>query len=227
MDREVAARHLETARLMGVDFLPAGGAAAAVDGGDDGDAATQLAALAARHDAACPHCTTAIGYSQTVFGCGSAEAQLMFIGEAPGAEEDRRGEPFVGPAGCKLDQIIDAMGLKRGDVYIANILKSRPPNNRTPMPDEVAACAPFLREQIEIIDPKVIVTLGGPATKFILNTQTGITALRGTWGVFTAAGGDIAVMPTFHPAYLLRNYTAQTRNEVWSDMQQVMAALCP
>jgi DNA polymerase len=196
----------------------------------DDEKAAALVAIHERHDATCPHCTSVTGHEQTVFGEGNADANLMFIGEAPGAEEDRTGRPFVGRAGQKLDEIIGAMGLQRADVYIANILKSRPPDNRTPLTPEIAACAPFLAEQIAVIRPRVIVALGGPATKFLLDTTVGITRLRGQWACYVdseAEGGaiEIPIMPTFHPAYLLRNYTAETRGKVWSDMQAVMSRL--
>jgi DNA polymerase len=143
----------------------------------------------------------------------------MFIGEAPGEEEDRTGRPFVGRAGQKLDEIIKAMGMKREQVYIANVLKSRPPQNRTPLPHEVEACAPFLADQIRLIRPRVIVALGGPAAKWLLKTDIGITRLRGQWGNYQDRDLCIPVMPTFHPAYLLRNYTVDTRQKMWSDMQ--------
>lgn len=149
----------------------------------------------------------------------------MFIGEAPGEEEDRTGRPFVGRAGQKLDEIIKAMGMRREEVYIANVLKSRPPQNRTPLLHEVEACAPFLREQIRVISPWVIVALGGPATKMLLQTETGIMRLRGQWGTYADGDVRIAVMPTFHPAYLLRNYTPDTRRKMWSDMQAVVQRL--
>jgi DNA polymerase len=145
----------------------------------------------------------------------------MFIGEAPGAEEDLQGIPFVGAAGQKLTQIIEAIGMTREDVYIANILKSRPHENRTPLPNEVADCGPFVKKQIDIIKPDVIVTLGTPATKYILATDQGITRLRGTWGTYE----NIPVLPTYHPAYLLRNYTTEIRGQVWNDMQLVRAQL--
>ncbi|MCA9290563.1 MAG: uracil-DNA glycosylase, partial [Phycisphaerales bacterium] len=192
------------------------------------DAAAARAALDAlrdRHDRECPHCTTATAHHRTVFGEGSATADLMFVGEAPGEEEDRTGRPFVGRAGKKLDEIIQAIGLRREDVYIANVLKSRPPNNRTPLAPEIDACAPYLQAQIRIIRPRVIVTLGGPATKLLLHTTEGITRLRGIWASYRVDDIDVPVMPTFHPAYLLRNYTVETRKQVWSDMQAALARL--
>jgi DNA polymerase len=181
-----------------------------------------LAELNRRHDSTCPHCTVAKGHTRTVFGEGSPIATLMFIGEAPGEQEDQTGRPFVGRAGQKLDEIIKAMGLTRDQVYIANILKSRPPDNRTPLPNEVAGCAPFLAEQIRIIRPQAIIALGGPAAKWLLQTDTGITRLRGQWGWYEDPLIRIPIMPTFHPAYLLRNYTVETRKQVWSDMQKAL-----
>jgi len=184
-----------------------------------------LDALRARHDAECPHCTRAQGHTRTVFGEGSAAASLMFVGEAPGAEEDQTGRPFVGRAGQKLDEMIRAMKIRREDVYIANVLKARPPDNRTPQPDEVARCSPYLMAQVRIIRPKVIVTLGGPATKLLLDTADGITRIRGIWGELRLGDLAVRVMPTFHPAYLLRSYTLENRRKVWNDMQLVMEAL--
>lgn len=234
--RRVARQHLETSRLMGVDFVPRSGTEeeGAAPGETDSsmlidDKARRLEELRQRHDATCPHCTTATGHNRIVFGEGHPDADLMFIGEAPGAEEDRTGRPFVGRAGQKLDDILRAMGLHREEVYIGNVLKSRPPNNRTPQRHEVEGCSPFLVEQIRIIQPRVIVTLGGPATKLILDTDLGITRLRGQWAEYVDLGADpplsIPVMPTFHPAYLLRNYTRDTREKMWSDMQEVSKKL--
>ena len=215
MEYRTAQLHLETSKLMGVDFIPIGTASSSQD------KQSLLEGLCVDHDASCPHCTSATGHTNTVFGTGNPDASLMFIGEAPGMEEDLQGVPFVGAAGKKLDQIIEAMGLCRTDVYIANTLKCRPPDNRTPTPNEVAACGPYLKSQIEIISPSVIVTLGSPASKYILETTTGITRLRGIWGAYKG----IPVMPTYHPAYLLRNYTTETRSQVWSDMKQVIENL--
>ena len=217
MDQRTAQLHLETSKLMGVHFLPIGNGCSEQYGTDG----QTLEELRADHDKNCPHCTTATGHSQTVFGVGNPNASLMFIGEAPGAEEDIQGIPFVGAAGKKLNEIIEAMGYKRDDVYIANVLKSRPPENRTPLPTEIGHCGPFLQKQIAIVQPKVIVSLGSPATKYLFQTTVGITKLRGSWGDFQG----IPVMPTYHPAYLLRNYTKQTRQEVWSDMQKVKSEL--
>ena len=233
--RRVARQHLETSRLMGVDFMPRRMA----EGGEmtvGADLSTlidekagRLEELRQRHDATCPHCTTATGHTRIVFGEGHPDADLLFIGEAPGAEEDRTGRPFVGRAGQKLDEIIEAMGLQREQVYIGNVLKSRPPNNRTPQRHEVDGCSPFLAEQVRIIQPRVIVTLGGPATKLILDTDLGITRLRGQWAQYLDEEVEpplrIPVMPTFHPAYLLRNYTRDTRGKMWSDMQEVSRKL--
>lgn len=195
-----------------------------------GERLALLEALRERHAEACQHCTRASGHINLVFGEGSPNADLVFVGEAPGETEDQTGRPFVGKAGQKLDEMIAAMKLRREDVYIANVLKSRPPNNRTPLQAEVDGCGPFLIEQLCILRPRVIVTLGGPATKLLLATDVGITRLRGTWGTWHApawTGLDlrVPVMPTYHPAYLLRNYTAQTRGEVWADLQAVIAAL--
>ena len=150
----------------------------------------------------------------------------MFIGEAPGADEDRQGEPFVGRAGQLLTKIIQAMELTRDDVYIANVLKCRPPGNRDPAPNEVETCSPYLLRQIALIQPKVIVALGSFAAKMMLDTKTGITALRGKFHEYALAkqnDNEPVVMPTYHPAYLLRNPNA--KRDVWEDMQQVMAFL--
>ena len=163
--------------------------------------------------------------TRPVFGEGAPHADLMFVGEAPGADEDREGRPFVGAAGRKLDDIIKAMGFTREQTYIANVLKARPPENRAPLPNEIADHSPFLVEQIKIIQPRVIVALGGPAAHFLLDSTEPISRLRGIWDLWNCDERSIDVMPTFHPAYLLRQYTSEVRNQVWSDMQQVMAKL--
>ena len=191
----------------------------------DGDKAAALDALRIRHDRECPHCTVATDHTRTVFGEGDPDADLMFVGEAPGETEDRTGRPFVGRAGKKLEDMIEAMGLSRAQVYIANVLKSRPPDNRTPLRHEIDACGGYLAEQVRIVAPRAIVALGGPAAKLLLETEVGITRLRGTWGRYRPDDLDIPVMPTFHPAYLLRNYTPEVRKQVWSDLQAVLGRL--
>lgn len=160
-----------------------------------------------------------------VFGEGDVDAKLMFIGEGPGEQEDRTGRPFVGPAGELLDKMITAMGLSRETVYIANVVKYRPPGNRTPTPEEAAVQGPYLAKQVAIIRPTVLVALGGAATKYALSTTTGITRLRGQWAQFVHTDPVLPIMPTFHPAYLLRSYTPDNRKKVWADLQAAMAKM--
>lgn len=169
----------------------------------------------------CVKCALHATRSRTVFGEGDPEAPILFIGEGPGETEDQTGRPFVGRAGELLDRMIASMGLKREQVFIANIVKCRPPGNREPAPDEVGACSGYLRRQVEIVRPPVIVTLGKPAAQHLLQTKQAISKLRGTWHW----RWGIPVMPTFHPAYLLRAYTQENRAAVWSDLQQVMERL--
>jgi uracil-DNA glycosylase family 4 len=160
-----------------------------------------------------------LGRTQIVFGVGSPDADLMFVGEAPGADEDEQGIPFIGRAGQLLTKIIEAIDLKREDVYIANIIKCRPPQNRNPEPDEVASCEPFLFRQIDIVKPKVIVALGKYAAQTLLKSETPISRLRGQ--VLDYRGAKL--VPTFHPAYLLRN--PSSKREVWEDMKLVKRLL--
>ncbi len=160
-----------------------------------------------------------LGRRQIVFGVGNPNADLMFVGEAPGHDEDVQGEPFVGRAGQLLTKIIEAIGLKREDVYIANVIKCRPPENRNPEPDEVEACEPFLFRQVETIRPKVIVALGTFAARALLKTQDPISHLRGR--VYTY--GHAKLIPTFHPAFLLRS--PDRKRDVWEDMKKVRAIL--
>jgi DNA polymerase len=168
----------------------------------------------------CTRCKlSGLGRSQVVFGVGSPSADLMFVGEAPGADEDLQGIPFVGRAGQLLTKIIEAIGLKREDVYIANVIKCRPPQNRNPEPDEIETCEPFLFRQIDIIKPKVIVTLGKFAAHTLLRREDPISRLRGK--VFDYRGAKL--IPTFHPAYLLRN--PASKREVWEDMKLVRSLL--
>lgn len=160
-----------------------------------------------------------LGRTQIVFGVGNPNADLMFVGEAPGQDEDVQGFPFVGRAGQLLTKIIEAIDLKREDVYIANVLKCRPPNNRNPEPDEVASCHPFLRRQIEAIRPKVIVALGSFAAKTLLQTEESISRLRGRVYMY----GDAQLVATYHPAYLLRS--PDKKRDTWEDMKKVRALL--
>ncbi len=165
----------------------------------------------------CRRCMLCERRTQIVFGVGNPRAEVMFVGEGPGEEEDRKGEPFVGRAGQLLTDIItQGMGLKRSDVYIANVVKCRPPGNRNPEPDEIAACQPFLIAQIEVISPKVVVALGKFAAQTLLETTTPISKLRGQWAEFRGR----KLMPTFHPSYLLRN--PADKKLVWADIQMVM-----
>jgi uracil-DNA glycosylase len=169
----------------------------------------------ARSMEGCTRCRLSESRTRIVFGYGNPSADLMFVGEAPGREEDEQGRPFVGAAGQLLTKIIEAMGTKREDVYIVNTVACRPPENRNPEPDEVATCRPFLQEQIRLVAPKVIVALGAFATQAILGTDEPISQLRGRWQVAHGA----RVMPTFHPAYLLRS--PKGKKDVWADMQLV------
>jgi len=194
------------------------------------DPQTKAAAFAALRERAlaCVKCEhLAAARKNVVFGVGSIDAQLMFVGEAPGADEDEQAEPFVGKAGQLLTRIIQAMGLQRGDVYIGNILKCRPDTpgqsagNRKPTTDEMATCIPFLHEQIDLIRPKVLVALGATAVEGLLGKTIGITKLRGTWKTYRG----IPLMPTYHPAYLLRNQAMSEKRKVWEDILAVMEKL--
>jgi DNA polymerase len=167
----------------------------------------------------CTRCKLHKGRTNLVFGVGSPTARLMFVGEAPGEDEDKKGEPFVGKAGQLLTKMIEAMGILREDVYICNTVKCRPPNNRNPEPDELASCEPFLKGQLAAVQPEVIVTLGKFAAQALLRDATPISRLRGNWREYEG----IPVMPTFHPAYLLRS--PQEKGKVWDDLQQVMKKL--
>lgn len=180
---------------------------------------TRLAVLA-DEARACTRCELHTSRNESVFSRGTGSSGLVFVGEGPGEEEDRSGQPFVGPAGQLLDKMIAAMQLARDDVYVCNIVKCRPPKNRKPDMDEMARCMPFLNEQLTIIKPRVIVALGATAVQGLLGTSEGITRLRGQWKLYR---GNIPVMPTFHPAYLLRQ--PQAKREVWKDLQEVLRQL--
>ena len=166
----------------------------------------------------CTRCRLSEGRTKIVFGEGNPRAKIVFVGEGPGADEDRSGRPFVGRAGELLTKMIEAMGLRREDVYICNIVKCRPPGNRDPQLDEVATCRPFLDRQLRAIRPRAIVTLGKPAASTLLGRPIAITRVRGTWQEWEG----IPVMPTFHPAYVLRRYTRETRQAVWDDLKAVL-----
>jgi DNA polymerase len=204
------AADLEFFRDLGVTELYVSRPAAAVAAGSMPD----QAALQKFLDG-CERCKLSGSRQRIVFGSGNPKAELLFVGEAPGREEDEQGVPFVGAAGQLLSKIIEAMGMKREDVFIVNTVLCRPPDNRNPEADEVAACRPFLREQIRLVAPRVIVTLGTFAAQAILETDEPISRLRGRW----QAAHGARVMPTFHPAYLLRS--PQHKKEVWADMQVV------
>ncbi|MDE0205493.1 MAG: uracil-DNA glycosylase [Candidatus Tectomicrobia bacterium] len=167
----------------------------------------------------CQACRLHEGRRQVVFGTGNPDADLVFVGEAPGRDEDVQGEPFVGRAGQLLTRIIEAIGLTRGDVYILNVIKCRPPQNRNPLPDEVAACRPLIDKQLACLKPRVICALGTFAAQALLRSDERISRLRGRFHPM----GDILVRPTFHPAYLLRN--PQEKRKVWEDMQDVQREL--
>ena len=167
----------------------------------------------------CQRCPLAGGRTHIVFGEGNPQADLVFVGEGPGRDEDISGRPFVGAAGQLLDKIIQAMGLTRDQVYICNIIKCRPPNNRDPEPEEITACRPFLEQQLAIIKPKVICTIGAFAARTLLNTSKPISKLRGRFHDY----GEIKLMPTFHPAFLLRN--PDQKRAVWEDVKKIMAFL--
>lgn len=182
---------------------------------------SRLVAMNENEIRGCTKCRLCEQRTHTVFGEGDVDARIFFIGEGPGETEDQTGRPFVGRAGELLNKMIAGMGLRREQVYIANIVKCRPPGNRVPAPDEVAICTPYLERQLEIVRPGAIVTLGLPATQYMLQTKTSMGRLRGQWHNWRG----IKLMPTYHPAYVLRNPTYETRAAVWSDLKQVLCEL--
>jgi DNA polymerase len=227
-------RHLQRQQRVGIRFIPKGDLlkeTAAVGGctnllsGTDGDlfsdssATYQAKNLEELRDAIgdCQRCKLWAGRTHLVFGVGNPKAKLMFVGEGPGRDEDLQGEPFVGRAGQLLTDIITkGMGLRREDVYIANVVKCRPPENRNPEPDEVASCEPFLKKQIDLVKPEIIVALGKFAVQTLLQSKVPITRIRGSWHSYHG----IRLMPTLHPAYLLRN--PADKKLVWEDIKKVM-----
>ena len=207
MEERNLKRRLELEQMMGVDSLPRS------PGPQD-----ELRGLE-EQVRRCTRCRLHETRTQGVFARGRTDADLMFIGEGPGADEDRLGEPFVGRAGKLLDLMVAAMGLERDEVYVTNIVKSRPPGNREPRADEIEACWPYLERQIELVRPRVICTLGRPASNALLGRTSAMGEMRGRWFSF----GGVPVLPTYHPAYLLRS-PAQKR-AAWEDLKKVIAAL--
>jgi DNA polymerase len=185
------------------------------------DRVARLSALA-EVVSSCTRCPLAEHRTQTVFSRGDPMAELCFVGEGPGQNEDEQGEPFVGAAGQLLDSMIGAMGYARDEVYVCNIVKCRPENNRTPTDAEMGACMPYITEQLELVQPKVIVALGATALRGLLGPGEGITKARGRWKLYR---GSIPVMPTFHPSYVLRMGTKEVKGQVWSDLKQVLTQL--
>ncbi|MBM4108495.1 MAG: uracil-DNA glycosylase [Phycisphaerae bacterium] len=254
--RRLVAQHLQGLRLSGVDFIPKEpeprppppaeaprvtaeppAHAPLVEPKPSADTRPQaddersrrqalLDEVRRRYERDAPHERFVTGHTRIVFGEGDPCARVMFVGEAPGEEEDKTGRPFVGRAGQLLDKMIVAMGLSRDRVYIANVLKTRPPNNATPTPEEAALCAPYLHDQIRIVAPDALVTLGLPATRLILGSDESMSRLRGRWArIVTGEGRVVPVMPTYHPAYVLRQYTPEVRGKVWADLRLVVDRL--
>ena len=203
------------------DPAMAGGAMLGDGAGSNHD---KLEVIRAEIGADCRRCKLCEGRSKIVFGSGDADARLVFVGEGPGADEDAQGLPFVGRAGQLLTQMIDrtaegeGIPIQRKDVYICNVVKCRPPGNRAPEPDEMATCGQFLEKQLEAIAPKAICVLGATAAKALLDTNDGITKMRGEWRKWR----DIPVMPTFHPSYLLRAYNKEAKRLAWEDLKKVL-----
>jgi len=225
---EALRQYLRTDLQLGVRTVPIASAGEGPTGRDRAQQATALAALDQEKVKPCTKCGLAQTRTNTVFGQGNPDARLVFVGEAPGADEDRQGLAFVGRAGQLLTRMIAAMGLTRDDVFICNVLKCRPPNNRDPAPDEIASCSPYLMEQLMQIDPEVIVALGAPAARTLLQTNESIGRLRGRFHDFHPSGtaliGEaVPLMPTYHPAYLLRSPGEKAK--AWQDLQTVMAKL--
>ena len=232
-------QQLETDQLLGLREVPIakdvaaaiGRGAPVVSGASTAASEEQQAQLQELDESQvvnCKKCQLCETRTRTVFGQGNANARLVFVGEAPGYEEDQKGLAFVGRAGQLLTKMIIAMGLKREDVFICNVLKCRPPNNRTPATDEIASCSPYLFEQLQIIQPEIVCALGAPAAQTLLGTKEAIGRLRGRFHDFYTSGtpsiGDcVPLMPTYHPAYLLRS--PGEKKKTWADLQLIMAKL--
>ena len=219
--KKVARQHLEMEGFFAGDFAVKGEGAEINDG-----VADELEKIAAEVRKCC-QCGLGETRTKGVPGDGNPHARIFFIGEAPGADEDAQGLPFVGRAGKLLDKIIAAMGLKRSDVFIGNILKCRPPDNRDPRPEEIVKCLPFLERQLELMQPEIIVALGAHAARTLLNTNKPIGQLRGKIHLYYPANMSkpIKLLATYHPAYLLRSYSPENRRKVWEDMQKVLEEL--
>jgi uracil-DNA glycosylase len=206
---------------LGIDNAPLrSGAALGVEVPEGLEARLVRLQVLAGEAAGCTRCRLHTGRNKSVFARGNPQARIMFVGEGPGADEDMQGLPFVGKAGQLLDRMVAAMGLKQDEIYIGNVVKCRPPQNRKPEPDEMSTCVPFLAEQIALIEPEVIIALGGTAAEGLLGGRIAITRARGQWRLYRAT---IPVMPTYHPAYLLRNPPA--KREVWDDLRAVLQRL--
>jgi DNA polymerase len=210
------------ARVAPVPAAPsAAGEAISLLGGDPSEARSLAASAQTLEDleailGAYDGCGLKLRATQLVFADGNPQADIMLIGEAPGAEEDRQGKPFVGKSGQLLDRMLAAIGLDRSKVYIANTVPWRPPGNRAPTPEETALCLPFLRRQVELVAPKLVMTLGGPAMQAVFGTTSGIIKMRGKWSDIAIGDHQVAAIPTLHPAYLLRNPAA--KHEAWQDL---------
>ena len=228
--RKVVRQHLEMEQGL-AGFAPRGEPAAPeVEDQEDSMAVADKAAeleKIAEEVRQCRKCDLGSSRTNAVPGEGNPDARIMFVGEAPGADEDAQGRPFVGRAGQLLDKIIAACGLKRSDVFIGNILKCRPPGNRDPRAEEIISCLPYLQRQIEIIQPEVLIALGAHAAKTLLNTTKSIGQLRGQFHEYYSGIGrpPTKLMATYHTAYLLRNYSPENRRKVWEDMKKVLAEL--
>lgn len=212
-------QNLQHYRQLGLEWIPGGKATAAMAAPAAKLQNTKTLEEIRAEIGDCKRCRLCESRTHIVFGVGNPQGKLMFVGEGPGRDEDIQGEPFVGRAGQLLNKIIEAMGMKRSDVYISNIVMCRPPENRAPLPDEAETCIPFLHQRIEAIRPEIIVCLGSVAMQYLLQTDQKITRVRGEWQEFQG----IKVMPTYHPAFLLRN--PEMKKYVWEDMKKVMAAL--
>ena len=227
--KKVSRQHLEMDRFFTGGFAVKGHQSSLNRASDNKDAEEVIRQLEdiAQQVRQCQKCELGSTRTNAVPGEGNPRARIFFIGEGPGADEDAQGRPFVGRAGHLLDKIIAAMGLKRSNVYIGNILKCRPPDNRDPRPEEIINCLPYLQRQIELINPDIIIALGAHAARTLLETNKSIGQLRGQFREYYSGQGRRAIklMATYHPAYLLRNYSQDNRARVWEDMKKVLTEL--